>query len=384
MSYEPIKGSELTEEITELREEVLTYKPGNVSTCADKIDFPEQLYIGLFGRTGCGKTSLINSLKFAAHGKLRRSQWQQAAGQEKAGGHTMFRKLADITKKIFVIDNRGLDEPNTEKAITELALQLDGDRGYSESVEWQGASDGNDTDDTEDGDLDLSGLDLKAGHPIGCAIFVFSARHDIDANITGLSEVIDFLHSHQGRYPVAIITHVDVAEKNHVEDLKTVLRVSGVSDIFEVANLTTEKKLLEEPYQHSLLSLLERCMTDGDETLIFKHYQRKEQQRKKEIEKRREEKRRKQEEERIAEACRQMAEKERVERENQMRRELEEQRSAIQWEREQAEKQARERQEQERDRRYQEAIARVEREKQSEIRRIMEANKKDDSSCEIM
>eukprot|EP00057_Strongylocentrotus_purpuratus_P020817 XP_011675291.1 PREDICTED: uncharacterized protein LOC100888474 [Strongylocentrotus purpuratus] len=208
MSAEPIlSGSDLTEEITELREEVLAYKPGNVSTCADKIDFPEQLHIGLFGRTGCGKTSLINSLKFAAHGKLRRSQWQQAAGQEKAGGHTMFRKLADITKKIFVIDNRGLDEPNTEKAITELALQLDGNRGYSESVEWQGASDGNDTDDTEDEDLDLSGLDLNMGHPIGCAIFVFRTL------------------------PVGYHNHV-IPLKNHVRILKTSCGSSGVSPTF--------------------------------------------------------------------------------------------------------------------------------------------------------
>lgn len=124
-----------------------------------------------------------------------------------------------------------------------------------------------------------------------------------------------------GRYPVAIITHVDTADKNHVEDLKTVLRVSGVSKIFEVANLTTENFVLEEPYQHSLLSLLEQCMAEGDSTLISKHYQRKEQQRKKEIKSRLEEKRRKQEV-RTVQGCRQMAEKERIERENQMIREL--------------------------------------------------------------
>eukprot|EP00057_Strongylocentrotus_purpuratus_P008702 XP_011663176.1 PREDICTED: putative golgin subfamily A member 6-like protein 3 [Strongylocentrotus purpuratus] len=299
MSYEPIlSGSELTEGITELREEVQTYEPGKASKPAKRVEFPEKLYIGLFGRTGCGKTSLINSLKFATHGKLQRAKWLQVAGQEKAGGHTMFRKLADITKKIFVIDNRGLDEPNTEDAIAELAAQLDGKRGFTDIVEWQGASDGNDSNDLEDEDLDLSKPDLNKGYPIGCAVFVFSARHDIDTNTTGLAEVIDFLHSHQGRYPVAIITHVDVAEKNHVEDLKIVLRVSGVSDIFEVANLTTEKKLLEEPYQHSLLSLLDRCMTDGDETFIFKHHQRQEQQRKKGNEGKRVEKKREQEEER--------------------------------------------------------------------------------------
>ncbi|XP_030832859.1 uncharacterized protein LOC105437815 [Strongylocentrotus purpuratus] len=121
----------------------------------------------------CGKTSLINSLKFAAHGKLRRAKWLQVAGQEKSGGHTMFRKLADITKKISVIDNRGLDDPNTEKAIAELAAQLDGKRGFTDIVEWQGANDENDSDDLEDEDLDLSKPDLNKGYPIGCAVFVF-------------------------------------------------------------------------------------------------------------------------------------------------------------------------------------------------------------------
>eukprot|EP00057_Strongylocentrotus_purpuratus_P008700 XP_011663174.1 PREDICTED: stress response protein NST1-like [Strongylocentrotus purpuratus] len=325
----------------------------------------------------------------------------------------MFRKLADITKKISVIDNRGLDDPNTEKAIAELAAQLDGKRGFTDIVEWQGANDENDSDDLEDEDLDLSKPDLNKGYPIGCAVFVFSARHDIDTNTTGLSEVIDFLHSHQGRYPVAIITHVDVAEKNHLENLKTVLRVSGVSDIFEVANLTHMKPFVEVSYQHRLLSFLERCMTDGDETLIFKHHQRKEQQRKKKNEGRREEKKRNQEEERrkqeeerrkqeeerrrqeenkrkqqegriAAEFRQNMIERERTERDNQIRRELEEQRRVIKRGYERAEELERDRRERERDQRHDEAIKRAEAEKQAEIRRIMEANKNNESGCEIM
>ena len=70
------------------------------------------------------KTSLINSLKYAATGRLRRAQWEQVASQEKAGGHTMHRKLADLTNKIFVIDNRGLDNPNVQEAMLELGAQL--------------------------------------------------------------------------------------------------------------------------------------------------------------------------------------------------------------------------------------------------------------------
>ncbi|XP_063959944.1 uncharacterized protein LOC135155133 isoform X2 [Lytechinus pictus] len=156
---------ELKEEIKELRGEVLAYEPGEASVHPKRVEFPENLYIGLFGRTGCGKTSLINSLKYATHGRLRRAKWLQVATQEKAGGHTMFRKIADITKRIFVIDNRGFDGLSTDRATAELLGQLAGERGYGSKVEWQ-----------EDGDEDKAELDFveqNKGHKLGCVVFVF-------------------------------------------------------------------------------------------------------------------------------------------------------------------------------------------------------------------
>ncbi|XP_071499298.1 uncharacterized protein [Diadema antillarum] len=339
------------EEIQELREEVQNYTPGSSVACPDRISFPEKMFIGLFGRTGCGKTSLINSLKYAATGRLRRSKWLQVAGQEKAGGHTMYRKLADVTKSIFVIDNRGLDDPNTEQAMAEIADQLDGKKGYSAKVNWD--------DYSPEDIMDPTAEDACVGHKISCAVFVFSAVHDIDMNTTALMDIVDFLHHHQGRYPVAVVTHVDVCEKSHVEKLKTVLRISGVSDVFEVANVTHDKPELEAEYQLNLLSLLERCMTDADETLIFKHYQKKDEERKEKIREMRlaEEKRLQEEEEREEERKRE-AERERQERER--------------------------KKEEEREGRYQEAIKKVEREKQAEIRRIMEANRGNQNSCLIL
>ncbi|XP_041470481.1 uncharacterized protein LOC121420024 [Lytechinus variegatus] len=325
---------ELKEEIQELRGEVLEYEPGKASVHPERVEFPENLYIGLFGRTGCGKTSLINSLKFAAHGKFRRAKWLQVATQEKAGGHTMYRRFADITKRIFVIDNRGLDDPNTDRATAELLAQLAGERGYGSKVEWQGEGDENEPDTSE---LDLD--QENKGHPIGCAVFVFSATHDFEKNTTGLMEVVDFLHIYQGRYPVAVITHVDVTGKDKVETLKTVLRVCGISDIFEVANLTDEKQELEEEYQLTLLSFIERCMTDGDETLVFKYYQQKEERRRQEIKKKQEEKERKEEE--------------------------------------------RARREQEHEKHYERALREAQVSRQDEIRRIMKANRHKEGLCSI-
>ena len=57
--------------------------------------------------------------------------------------------------------------------------------------------------------------------------------------------------------------------------------MSGIIEIFEVANITEDKKDLEDPYQHNLLSLLDRCMTDGDANAEFNHHRQKEEAAKK-------------------------------------------------------------------------------------------------------
>ncbi|XP_072167470.1 uncharacterized protein [Diadema setosum] len=342
--------SGMNEDIQELREEVRNYTPGSSVTCPDRISFPDKMFIGLFGQTGCGKSSLINSLKYAVMGRLSRAKWLQVASQEKAGGHTMYRKSADITKCIFVIDNRGLVDPKIECTIEEIAAQLDGKRGYSEIVEW----DGNSADELSD----YTGDDGCNGHKISCAVFVFSANHDINMNTSAFMDIVDFLHGHQGRYPIAVITHVDKVEKSEVEKLKTVLKISGVSDVFEVANVTEEKPKLEEVYQLNLLMLLERCMTDADETLIFKHYQKREENRKANIREKRlqEEKQREQERKTEAEAFAKRELQREKEREKERRREAEA--------RAEREKQERER---ERERRIA-AEARADREKQERER----------------
>lgn len=70
---------------------------------------------------------------------------------------------------------------------------------------------------------------------------------------------------------MAVITHADVADTILVNKLCTILHTFGVSDIFKVVNLTTDRPNLDEDSQLSFLNLMDKCMIEGDETLIFKY-----------------------------------------------------------------------------------------------------------------
>eukprot|EP00057_Strongylocentrotus_purpuratus_P020821 XP_011675295.1 PREDICTED: reticulocyte-binding protein 2 homolog a [Strongylocentrotus purpuratus] len=294
------------------------------------------------------------------HAHLRKAKWVAVATQEKAGGHTMLRKIANLTQCIYVIDNRGLDNPNAEQAQAEIAAQL----GIYES-----------------------------------------AIHDIQPDFAGLNLVVDFLHRHQGCYPIAVVTHVDVAERKNIDVLAAVLRVSGFGDIYEVANITNEKTKLDEQYQLNLLNLIERCLTIGDDTTVFKHYQRVEVEQKaakptmsltekpvptakvsrQEVQnvnktEENQEFKKAEDERREIENMKNDLEKRRMEleyqeRDHKMRMEWGKQQQELQMERQKLESREMKLQEEERERRFQEQLRKIEADKREELMRIMEANR---------
>lgn len=113
--------------IKKLRTEIKEMKPGESFEFPLKdITFPKRLNIGVFGTTGVGKTSLINSLKFAVNGVLEESQREQAAPASFQGGHTTRRLAVRITQYLTFVDNRGVGAEDLVKdgAAEEIIRQM--------------------------------------------------------------------------------------------------------------------------------------------------------------------------------------------------------------------------------------------------------------------
>lgn len=246
--------------IAELRTEIKKIKPGgSFEFPDDDIIFPKRLNIGLYGATGIGKTSLMNSVKFAVKGELKETHREQAAPDDFEGGHTTRRMAVRVTPYLTFVDNRGIGAEDIVKegAADELIIQLEGKRSFASEVEWGKSSCPDD-------------LEVDETKKIYCTVLVFSAR-SVTAVHTIIGKFVERLLKWQGRFPLAVITHVDVATPEQLDNMRLALRMAGIVDVYEVANITNEKKDLEPVYQENLLKLLHKCVKDGDRIFELRH-----------------------------------------------------------------------------------------------------------------
>ncbi|XP_011683226.1 uncharacterized protein LOC105447171 [Strongylocentrotus purpuratus] len=242
-----------TKELDKLRDEVPNLKPG------DSIEFPnedttfaKELNVGLYGTTGIGKSSFINSLKFALKGELTELTMEQTSTDNFHGGNTVRRLPVRITKYLTFIDNRGVgaEDLETIDASNEIISQLEGRSSFAEKVEWRKESSSKKTLVNEE-------------KQIHCTVLVFDAQNP-QSVYTVLSKLVTEIFEWQGRYPIGVITHVDVATPDQLENMYVVLNSAGLVDTYEVANITRERKELSLDHQLNMLKLMKRCIKEGD------------------------------------------------------------------------------------------------------------------------
>ena len=113
---------ERSREIRDLADRITKFKP-----CPEFVERNDQsnvLVIGVYGNTGVGKSSFINSLlSLTAKDKFFTRAYVSSPDCQRGG--TRMRKNFDLTDYIMVVDNRGLDKIGEDKSVLrEIEAQL--------------------------------------------------------------------------------------------------------------------------------------------------------------------------------------------------------------------------------------------------------------------
>ncbi|XP_041466459.1 uncharacterized protein LOC121416987 [Lytechinus variegatus] len=100
-----------------------------------------------------------------------------------------------------------------------------------------------------------------------CSVLVFSAHNPETAR--GYGSIIRKIYDWQGCYPPCVITHVD---QEKPEAVRLALENEGISNIFEVANITPQNKNLDIEHEMKLIELLLTCFEFGERTFMFRKH----------------------------------------------------------------------------------------------------------------
>ena len=91
---------------------VSAFKPGKSIYAEADIQYPELYCFGLYGDTGVGKTSVINSILSIFHSKFPREEWLPTVPPDSTEGNTIYRRKVKISRSVYLVDNRGIPPTN--------------------------------------------------------------------------------------------------------------------------------------------------------------------------------------------------------------------------------------------------------------------------------
>ncbi|PIO22916.1 hypothetical protein AB205_0008910 [Aquarana catesbeiana] len=124
-------------DLANLKEKVLSYKLE--SSEMEKLGY-NRILLQVFGYAGHGKSSFINSLRYALLGGMFEVKASEASATGCQGGHTRQRKSYLLTDVITLVDNRGFGKAdNCEKE--EVYTQLGNLQPLDEDVVWSNSFD---------------------------------------------------------------------------------------------------------------------------------------------------------------------------------------------------------------------------------------------------
>ncbi|KAE8578319.1 hypothetical protein XENTR_v10023460 [Xenopus tropicalis] len=208
-----------------------------------------RILLQLFGFLGHGKSSLINSCKFALLGKGFKKHAEAAAND---GGLTMERKSYQLTGNITMVDNRGCAMINPYE-MAEIYAQLCNFVPLDERVEWN-----QNYEDMmfrlEDGDVEPNFADFVV------PIFVYSVKKAISGR--EIDEIQPFLKNCRdltGIFPIIVLTNKTSGD---FAELRNIFEGMGAEEILAVENYTDEDHFKTRGRHTLFLELIHKALKD--------------------------------------------------------------------------------------------------------------------------
>ncbi|XP_044160085.1 uncharacterized protein LOC122945203 [Bufo gargarizans] len=231
-------------EFNQLKENIFSYTLNNCTLGNQGFN---RVLIQLMGFLGHGKSSLINSCKYALHDQQFKAH---AASGSADGGLTVVRNAYPLTSTITMVDNRGcatLNSLETGEIYTHLGNFVPLNRG----VEWTKEFDAV-LDRLEDSDLEPNYSDIIV------PIFVYSVKREIAPNeVEIIKTFLKICRDLTGFFPIIVLTHKTSGNFSKFRDL---FEGMGAEEIFSVENYTQEDNLKTLGRHLQFLNLIHKVL----------------------------------------------------------------------------------------------------------------------------
>ncbi|KAM4632189.1 uncharacterized protein O3C94_018720 [Discoglossus pictus] len=229
----------------EMRDYVLNFSLDN---CARGNQGYNRVLLQLFGLTGHGKSSFINSCKYVLDGQYK----MHAEAAPKDGGFTMNRRTYKLTDTITIVDNRGYAMMDKFE-MGEIYAQLGNFLPLNDNVEWtKGYYDL--VNRIEESEMDPNFTDILA------PIFIYSVQKRIaEEEIPEVKNVIDDCRNLTGIFPIFVLTH---KSSGNYQDVEKKAKRMGAEVVYAIENYT-ERDHVGNPRKHQeILKILYETLQD--------------------------------------------------------------------------------------------------------------------------
>ncbi|KAM4026201.1 uncharacterized protein ACNLHF_026508 isoform 1-T1 [Anomaloglossus baeobatrachus] len=209
-----------------------------------------RVLLQLFGYTGHGKSSFINSCKYVLDDGPYTAHAKVAGSEEKP--ETMIRKAYELTENIILVDNRGCAKLSKDET-GEIYAQLGNFLPLGCEVKWC-----SEYEDMVNIVLSADFVDRSADFIV--PVFVYSASTQItSAEESELKDILTKARNITGLFPTVVITH---RLSGHLSDIQEKFRRMGVENIFPVENYTAEDHQKTRGKHEGILKCLYEIMRD--------------------------------------------------------------------------------------------------------------------------